>query len=277
MNSLVLFALSCAFELVQDPAPLRVPTPDAPAEPAVLAARLHALLRSSQSIWEQELELVRADFQRAPRETIQDLVRALGDATVVPGLALESTMYTVRGNALVILEDFTDLRIDEHDREWIGFRVHDHRGIAPDEAQVRRPWEAWLRTREGLPVSHWFHGLSARELHALQRVLRTPHATWTDALLAPARALGPRAYARLLHYLVDEEWACAGERQCDQANRLLAKLQGGEPEPLERYDLLSIDPRDPLRAEEIALVRNRLAMHAVQERWSARLLSLQSR
>ncbi|MBK9386780.1 MAG: hypothetical protein IPN34_18350 [Planctomycetes bacterium] len=251
--------------LPQDPAPARQ-------EPSAAETRLHALLRRSQSGWSEALELVRADFQREPRATLEALIAALDDGTVVPGESFESTMYTVRGNALELLEDFTDLRLEHVDRAWIGFRVHDHRGMAPELEAVKPPWVAWLRSRAELPEAQWFHGLSARELHALQRVLRTPAAQWTGELLAPAISLCSRAYPRLLHYLLDEEWAAEGERIADQANRLLARFVGGEPEPLERYDLLSLDPADPLRKYGTALVRNRLAMQRAQERWLVRLL-----
>jgi hypothetical protein len=267
MLPLLAFALALApsLALPQEPVPAR-------REPATAAERLHALLRRSQNGWSDALELVRADFQREPRATIQALINALDDAADFPGDWAESTAYTVRGNALTILEDLTDLRLERLDREWIGFRVHDHRGPAPELDVVKPPWSAWLRSRAELPEAQWFHGLSARELHALQRVLRTPSAEWTDELLAPARALGARAYPRLLHFLVDEEWAVQGERMADQANRLLARLVGGAPEPLERYDLLGLDPADPLRKFGTALVRNRLAMQAAQERWSVRLV-----
>ncbi|MBI5365314.1 MAG: hypothetical protein HZA53_19210, partial [Planctomycetes bacterium] len=171
------------------------------------------------------------------------------------------------------LEDFTDLRLDDVDREWIGFRTHDHRMAQPDAGGARARWEAWLRTREGVPVERWFHGLSARELFAVQKLLRAPTVKWTDAELAPVLALGRRANAFLLHAVLDQEWACEGERVADQANRLLARVNGGEPEPVDRYALLSIEPKDPLRAEGTALVRNRLALLALHERWSVRLLA----
>ncbi|MBL8896901.1 MAG: hypothetical protein JNM84_04710 [Planctomycetes bacterium] len=267
MLPLLALALTIAPSLAipQEPAPAR-------REPATAGERLHALLRRSRSDWSAALELVRADFQRAPRATLEALIAALDDGTAVSGYAVESTIYSVRGNALELLEDFTDLRLDHVGREWIGFRVHDHRGMAPELEAVKPPWVAWLRSRADLPEAQWFHGLSARELHALQSVLRTPAAQWTDELLAPAVGLGSRAYPRLLHYLIDEEWAVAGERMADQANRLLARCVGGEPEALERYDLLSLDPADPLRKYGTALVRNRLAMQRAQERWAVRLL-----
>jgi len=231
------------------------------------------LIHRSPASWGEALEQVRSDFQSAPRPVIEALIAALDDRTAVPALPGESTMYTVSGNALSLLEDLTDLRLEPTDREWIGFRVHDHRGSAPDPDLVRPPWEAWLRSRDDLPEAAWFHGLSARELHSVQRVLRSPLEQWSESLLADVRALGPRTYPFLLNALLDSEWACAGERQADQANRLLARLHGSEIEPLERYDLLTLDPSDPLRAHGSALVRNRLALRRANERWSVRLLA----
>lgn len=235
--------------------------------------RVKGLVQRSQAAWGDELERVRADFQAEPGRVVRALVVELGDGATVPGLAEESSFYSVCGNALTALEDLTDMRLDDVDRDWIGFRVHDHRSARVGETDARARWEAWLRTREGLPQERWFHGLSARELSVLQKLLRAPSAKWTEVELAPAQALGRRANAFLLHALVDPEWACEGERVADQANRLLARLNGGEPEPVERHALLSIDPADPLRRDGTALVRNRLALRALHERWSVRLLA----
>lgn len=238
-----------------------------------LEERVEALVHRSQAESAREVEVLRADFQKTPERVVRALVAKLGDGTMIPGEPAESTTYTVCGNALTWLEDFTALRLDDVDREWIGFRVHDHRSAAPDSGGARVRWEAWLRTREGLSVERWFHGLSAVELCSLQVLLREPAGHWDEVKLAPARALGRRANALLLAALLDSEWACHGERVADQANRLLARLNGGEPEVVERHSLLELDPGDPLRAEGTAFVRNRLALHALHERWSVRLLS----
>lgn len=234
-------------------------------------SRVSALVRRSQAVWDGELERVRLDFQADPARVLRALVDQLDDGAQVMGLPEESSFYSVCGNALTALEDLTDLRLDDVDRDWIGFRVHDHRSARPGEGAARACWQAWLRTREGLSVERWFHGLAARELFVLQRLLRTPNAKWTDAELAPARALGARANPFLLDALLDSEWACEGERVADQANRVLARVNGGEAESVERHALLSIDPKDPLRADGTALVRNRLALLALRERWSVRL------
>lgn len=260
--------------ITQDPSPTRPSLIERrPAVQTPNPDRVATLLHLSQAHWEEELERVRQDFQAHPAEVLTQLIAALADDTVVSGSREESTMYTVRGNALTVLEDYCDLRLDAMHREWIGFRVHDHRGLAPDLNAVKQPWDAWLRSREGLAPEHWFYGLSARELYPLQKLLRSESKEWSSESLAPAVALGARAYPFLLARLVDEEWAYKGERQADQANRLLARLHGGEPEPLERYDLLTLAPDDPLRSERIALVRNRLALDRVQERWYVRLLA----
>jgi hypothetical protein len=251
----------------QDP-----PVALAPSAERDVEARVAALLRRSQAVWDAELEALRLVFQRDPGAVLGALVDALFDATVVAGEPVESCSYTVRGNALTVLEDLTDLRLDPEPREWIGFRVHDHRDRAPELQAVKPPWDEWLRSRGDLPEARWFHGLSAVELHALQRVLRTPHTSWSEELLAPARALGVRARPRLLHFLLDQEWACPGARMVDQANRLLARLCGGEPEPLECWELLALSPSDPLRKHGTALVRNRIGLQVVQERWMVRLL-----
>ncbi|MBK7878651.1 MAG: hypothetical protein IPJ77_23585 [Planctomycetes bacterium] len=235
--------------------------------------RVETLVHRSMASQDDEIELLRLEFQTDPARVVRALVAKLDDGSVTSGDPAESTTYTACGNALTLLEDFTDLRLDDVDREWIGFRVHDHRNAQPGAGGARVRWEAWLRTREGVPVERWFHGLSARELFALQVLVRKPAKEWKEPELAHALELGRRANAFLLAALLDSEWACAGERVADQANRLLARVNGGEPEPVERHALLEIDPADPLRAEGTALVRNRIALHALHERWSVRLLA----
>lgn len=263
------FALVFAFVSLSPQEPPQAAAPSAERE---VAEQVRALLQRSQAAWDAELEALRLRFQREPRAVLGALVDALFDASLVAGEPIESCSYTVRGNALTVLEDLTDLRLEPAPREWIGFRVHDHRDRAPELQAVKPPWDEWLRSLRDLPEARWFHGLSAAELHAVQRVLRTPHASWSEELLAPARALGARARPRLLHFLLDQEWACAGARMADQANRLLARLCGGEPEPLECWELLALSPSDPLRKHGTALVRNRIGLQVVQERWMVRLL-----
>lgn len=223
------------------------------------------LLHESQADWtETALDAARHDLAANTAKVLQELVGALGDGTSVDGNALESTRYTVCGNALTLLEDLTHVRIDRQGRDWIGFRTHDHRSCTPSQDEIEAPWRAWLAVRKDLPVNTWFWGLSITEITPVLGLLSTSPANWKQAALEQARTLGPRLYPLLIEKILDEE--CSdGERVADRADSLLRQLTGKDAGKLERYEMLGYAPDDPMRALSTHL--NRASLQLVQQNW----------
>ncbi len=224
-----------------------------------------SLLHSSQASWTEEaLAAARADLASNPEQVLSHLVDQLADGTGVDGSPLESTRYTVCGNALTLLEDLTHVRIDSLGRDWFGFRTHDHRACEPSAEEIEMPWRAWLAVRSDVPVKQWFWGLAYSELEPVAQLLTSDPKEWRPSAVAHAAALGPRLYPFLIEKLLDDEFS-ANERVADRADQLLRRLTGKSAGTLLRHELLNYDPRDPLREQSTHL--NRASMQLVQQRW----------
>ena len=248
---------------------------DESASDAAATLRLLDRLTSSTPVgWsEEDLQALRAATRVDPQGVITHLVERLQVDEAVPSMPAESSLHSVCGNALTLLDRLTGEQVGGKTKEWIGFATRDHRGVSPDVTTIYGPWRAWLRVRRDVPVDRWFWGMAYADLAVVLPLLRKDPSSWSPEELAPVRALGARVYPLLLDKLMDDGWAGEDYRVCDRANTLLQRLTGDDLGEIVRYELLRLSPASPERKFRYALHENRASMALIQRRWMARLLA----
>ena len=244
-------------------------------DPSAVLSLVDRLVRSTPVRWtEADFEALVEGTSGHPRAVITRLVELLQVDSSVPGEPTESTVHSVCGNALTLLDRLTSENVGGETSDWIGFATRDHRGRSPDAKTVYGPWRAWLEVRKYVPVERWFWGLSFAELARVRPLVRMGEGPWSEEAVAKAHALGRRVYPYLLDKLVDEGWAGEGYRVCDGANALLRRLTGHDLGEIVRHEHMRIDPKSPMRRLEYAIRENQASMRLIQRRWTAFLLTI---
>lgn len=272
MHPTLLAALLLAALLARPSAPDPEPLEHLVSMPDVGNELLAELVRASPATWGPRLASAHDEVRRDPEAAIKYLVEQLTVDESVPGLPLESQIYSVCGNALTLLERLTDAHICGCGGDWIGFATHDHRSASPDAQTIQYPWEAWLHARSSTPVEQWFWGLSYPELRVLSDSMRRPESEWSPELIAEVQALGSRAYPYLLDKLLDQQVATHDLLFCAQAHRMLGRITGLDFGPLPQVALLHLEARDPEREQRTVIHKNKSARDLMHQRWSVALL-----
>ena len=229
--------------------------------PAAHRDALDKTLRTSHAFWKKEGCLGRVDdaMAAAPKATIQFLLDRLEDVTPVHGHPEESSIYTICGGAISLLEEIADVTFD--DAKY----GHDHRSWQP-EPKVVAAWREWWAKHRDAPIESIWCGLDFETRRRVKSSLREPKGNLKDAV-----AMGKRIVPYLIQLIDCDAWARGDGhvvvRVCDEANRLLRLITGQAFGEIARYDALEYDPKDPMRQAAHGLTMESIAQ--MKSKWVA--------